>query len=74
MGLIGDVEIHTLEGVAGNLRPDAVLLHRNLMHLYVIDFELAGLLVHPKIDVVILVGAAGLRKSVQAKYSPSFFR
>src|SRR5206468_4079917 len=56
---IGDVEIHTFEGVAGNLRPDAVLLDRDLVHLDIVDLELAGLLVHPEIDVVILVRAAG---------------
>src|SRR5947208_3108105 len=57
---IGDVEIHTFEGIAGHLRPHAVLLHRNLVDLDVVDGELAGLLVHPEIDVVILVLAAWL--------------
>ena len=55
---IGDVEIHAVEGIARHLRPDAVLLDRDLVNLDVIDGELAGLLVHPEIDVVIFVLAA----------------
>jgi hypothetical protein len=47
---IGDVEIHAVESVAGHLRPDAVFLHRNLVHLHVLDLELAGLLVRPTLD------------------------
>src|SRR4029077_4509251 len=54
------VEVHALEGVAGHLRPDAVLLHRHFVDLNVVHFELAGLLVHPEIDVVILILAARL--------------
>jgi hypothetical protein len=42
------------------LRPDAVLLHRNLVDLHVINLKLATLLVHPEIDIVILVLASGL--------------
>src|SRR4029078_1404963 len=57
---VGDVEIHALECIARLLRPDAILLHRDLVDLDVVDFELAGLLVHPEIDVVILVLASGL--------------
>jgi hypothetical protein len=38
---IGDVEIHALEGIERLLRPDAVLLHWNLLHLHVVDLELA---------------------------------
>ena len=59
-GSVGDVEIHALEGVAGLLRPNAVLLHRDLVDLDVVDLELAGFLVHPEVDVVILILAAGL--------------
>ena len=40
---IGFVEIHTLEGIAGDLGPDAVFLHRDLVHLDIVDLELAGL-------------------------------
>ncbi len=46
MRLIGDVEIHAFESIAGHLRPDAVLLHRDLVHFDIVDFELAGHLVH----------------------------
>ena len=60
LGSVGFVEIHPLEGIAGDLIPDAILLDRNLVDLDVVDFELARLLVHPEIDVVIFVLAAGL--------------
>src|SRR3990170_5044813 len=57
---IGDLEVHALEGVAGHLRPDAVLLHRDFVHFDVGDLELAALVVQPEVDVVIFVLAAGL--------------
>src|SRR3990170_6994320 len=57
--LVGHLEVHALEGVAGHLRPDAVLLHRNLVHLDICNLELAGLVVQPEVDVVIFVLAAG---------------
>ena len=47
---VGYVEIHALESVTGHLRPDAILLHRDLVHLDVGDLELAGLVVHPEVD------------------------
>src|SRR5262245_40438998 len=53
-------DVHAVECVARHLRPNAVFLHRNLVHLDVVDLELAGLLVHPEIDVVVLVLAARL--------------
>src|SRR4029077_11858729 len=56
------IEVHALEGISGNLRPDAVLLHRNLVHLDIVDFELAGLLIHPEINVVIFVCASRFAK------------
>src|SRR4029450_1030467 len=54
------VEIHALEGIAGLLRPDTILLHRDLVDLDIIDLELARLLVHPEIYIVVLVLAARL--------------
>src|SRR5215471_14147075 len=57
---VGDVEIHALKSVTGLLCPDAILLHGHFVDLDVIHLELAALLVHPEIDVVILVLAAGL--------------
>jgi len=58
--LIGDFDVHAVESVARHLCPNAIFLHRHLVHLDVVDFELAGLLVHPEIDVIVLVLAAGL--------------
>src|SRR5262245_22898951 len=57
--LVSHVEIHAVERIARLLRPDAVLLHRDLMHLDLGDLELAGFVINPEIDVVILVLAAG---------------
>src|SRR4029078_8502288 len=57
---VGYVEVHALEGVARHLRPDAILLHRHFVDLNIVHFELSALLVHPEIDVVILVLAARL--------------
>src|SRR4029079_11505961 len=57
---VGHVEVHAFEGVAGHLRPDAILLHRHFVDLNIVHFELSALLVHPAIDVVILVLAASL--------------
>src|SRR5262245_66687956 len=57
--LVGHVEIHAVEGIARLLRPDAVLLHRDFVHLDLGDLELAGFVFNPEIDVVILVLAAG---------------
>src|SRR6516165_7241043 len=57
---ISDFDVHAVEGVARHLCPNAIFLHRHLVHLDIVNFELAGLLVHPKIDVVVLVLAAGL--------------
>ena len=37
-----------------------IFLHRHLMHFHILDLELARLLIHPEIDVVILVLAARL--------------
>src|SRR5262249_28402433 len=48
------------EGVAGHLGPDAILLHGHFVDLDVIHLKLAALLVHPEIDVVILILTAGL--------------
>src|SRR4029079_15784631 len=39
--------------------PNAILLHRDLVDLDVVDLELVRLLVHPEIDVVILILATG---------------
>jgi hypothetical protein len=57
---VGHVEIHALKGVAGHLGPDTVFLHRHFVDLNVVDLELARLLAHPEIDVVILILAPRL--------------
>jgi hypothetical protein len=59
---------------SGDLRPDAILLHRDLVHLDIVDFELASLLVHPEIDVVILVLAAGLAEVGAYEIFPLLFQ
>ena len=46
------IEIEIIEGVEGDLSPDAVFLHGDLVHLHVLDLELARLLIHPEIDVL----------------------
>ena len=37
-------------------KPNAVLLHRDLVDLDVVDLKLAGFLVHPEVDGVLLLG------------------
>src|SRR5262245_30668973 len=71
---ISRFEIHALEGVAGLLRPDAVLLHGHFVDLDVLHLELAALLVHPEIDVVILVFATRLAKVCADKILPFVFQ
>src|SRR6476661_8495691 len=71
-GSVGFFDVHAVEGIAGHLRPDAVFLHRHLVHLDVIDLELAGLLIHPKVDVIIFVLAARLAEVGAGEIFPLF--
>src|SRR6202521_1571266 len=56
-----DVELEIVEVVTRLLHPGAVLLlHRHLVHTDLVHGQLATVLVHPEVEVVELVGGAGL--------------
>src|SRR3984893_4002056 len=56
-----DVELEIVEVVTRLLHPGAVLLlHRHLVHTDLVHRQLATVLVHPEVEIVELVGGAGL--------------
>src|ERR1700732_1280364 len=58
-----DLELEIVEVVTRLLHPAAVLLlHRHLVHADLVHRQLAAVLVYPEVDVVELVGGAGLAK------------